>query len=172
MVRDNKTKIQNNKTMKLIPLTKGLFAKVDDEDYEYLMQFKWHSSKAKSGIYAKTSICVNGKSCFVTMHKMINKTKEGYLTDHIDHDTLNNQKLNLRSCTIEESNFNRRRIKKGNSSYKGVTFEKNESRWRARIQHKEKVYCIGSFKTEVDAAKAYDAKAKELYKEFAHLNFK
>ena len=112
--------------MKSIPLTRGKFALVDDEDYEYLNQWKWfcaHGRAVRGGGYKKKS---------VFMHRVILNTPDGYHTDHIDSNPLNNQKSNLRVCTIAENNRNQGRRKDNRSGYKGVNME--YGRWVARIR--------------------------------------
>ena len=158
--------------MKLIKLTQGKFAKVDDEDFEYINQWKWHAQKDRNGYYACRGV-FNGKNMSkVMMHRIINKTPLGLVTDHIDHDTLNNQKNNLRSCTQAQNTANKSKHKKKTSSkYLGVCLIDGKY-WTAALFHNGKRKHIGSFKTEEQAAKAYDMVAIEIFGEFANLNFK
>ncbi len=96
--------------MKLIPLTQGKFAQVDDEDYDYLNQWKWYTTKNHKTFYAARHIRINGKQKLIYMHRVIMNIIKGYKTDHIDHNGLNNQKYNLRICTCQENNRNRKKI--------------------------------------------------------------
>jgi len=149
--------------MKEIKLTQGKVALVDDEDFDYLNQFKWHASKSRKTFYAS-----RGKNPAIKMHRFIMKTKEGLQVDHIDHNGLNNQKNNLRNCTIHQNNMNKGM---GEKEYmRGIYKAKN--RFRSIITLNYKSYSIGFFKTEEEAARAYDQKAKEMFGEFANLNFK
>ena len=100
-------------------------------------------------------------------------TASGLVVDHINHNTLDNRRKNLRLCTWAQNNQNRRPSKRKNklSKYKGVSFYKKSKLYRALIWCNKKQYFLGYFKDETDAAKAYDKKARELFGEFAYLNF-
>lgn len=90
--------------------------------------------------------------------------------DHADGNTLNNQRSNLRDCSSLENNWNaRRKTRAGTSRYKGVCFDKRTGRWTAEIRSGVR-YRLGRFLTEIDAALAYDVKARELHGEFARTN--
>lgn len=156
--------------MKEIQLTQGKVALVDDEDYDYLMQWKWCAHKVYNTYYAsrkytKSKNPLEG-SC---MHWRI---MNGKMIDHIDGNGLNNQKSNLRFCTNSQNQMNMRSNINSTSKYKGVCWKTRDKIWVAQIKLNQKVKHIGSFKNEEDAARAYDAKAKELFGEFARLNFK
>ena len=154
---------------KLIPLTQGKFAIVDAEDYERLSKYKWHVDKGDSTYYAARGIV--GKN--FRMHREILNAPEGLVVDHRNHNGLDNRRENLRLCTVAENNMNRRPSKRANKSsrFKCVSWDKRRKRYQAYIQQNGKTVRIGRFKSEVAAAKAYDEKAKELFGEFAYLNF-
>lgn len=99
------------------------------------------------------------------MQNTIMNPVKGMIVDHIDHNGLNNQRSNLRVCTISENNQNRR-PKKG-KNYLGTKFVKSTNKWHAILRTK----FIGTFLSEIEAAKAYDKAAKEKFGEFAYLNF-
>jgi len=90
--------------------------------------------------------------------------------DHINHNILDNRKSNLRLCTIQKNSFNRRKTGQ-TSKYKGIYFDKSHSKFKSQIKFNKKTYNLGRYYSEIEAARAYDAKAKELFKEFACLNF-
>ncbi len=154
---------------KLIGLTQDKFAIVDAEDYEWLSKYKWHVEKDDCTYYAARSVSKRN----ISMHREILSAPDGLVVDHRNHNGLDNRKENLRLCTVAENNRNRRPYRRGNmwSKYKGVSFDKNRSLFTARIQYNGKNIFIGRFKNEVDAAKAYDKKAKQLFGKFAYLNF-
>jgi len=156
--------------MKKIFLTQGKFTLVDDEDYDYLNQWKWH---VRPGFYAvRTLYDSNTKKCKeLAMHRVIMNTPEGMETDHIDGEGLNNQKYNLRNCTRLQNICNQKiHTCKKSSSYRGVLWN-GKRKWRVQIQYKGIVYHLGYFNTEEEAAKVWDRKAIELFGEFARLNF-
>ena len=90
--------------------------------------------------------------------------------DHIDFDGLNNKKSNLRFCTHQQNMMNKRKCKNLSSKFKGVTWDESSKKWMSRIRYKNKCYPLGRFKNEIDAARAYDKKALELFAEFALTN--
>lgn len=150
----------------------GLITMVDDEDFEYLNQWKWYASKRKHTFYVMRNIRIeNGKKTSILMHRQIINPENGLEVDHIDRNGLNNQKINLRKCTRLENSLNRGSDKNSTSKYKGVSCNKSKG-WTAYIKIGEKRKNIGSFKTEIEAAIAYDIKAKELHGQFAGLNFR
>ena len=108
----------------------------------------------------------------VKVHRLIMKPDDGLVVDHIDGNGLNNLRENLRVCTNAENSRNARQYKKTASKFKGVSRADSKSKpWKARLKYNYKEVHIGIFKTQEEAARAYDEKAKELFGEFAHLNF-
>ncbi len=92
--------------------------------------------------------------------------------DHINHNGLDNRKANLRAVSMTQNNWNRRKQRgEFTSRYKGVHFDKESGKWGSSIKCKGKQIIIDWFDDEVSAAKAYDKKAKELFGEYAYLNF-
>ena len=89
--------------------------------------------------------------------------------DHIDQDSLNNHVSNLRYATKGQNQINSGLWKNNTSGYKGVT--KHRAKWTARLSFNGQRIHIGSFLCKIEAAKAYDKKAYELFGEFAWLNF-
>lgn len=150
---------------KQIPLTMGEFAIVDDEDYEYLSQWKWWRNRG----YAIRSFMVKGKRHIILMHRVIMQAPLNKLVDHIDGNILNNQKHNLRICTHSENMRNQHSVS-GTSKYKGVYWSKDKNKWAAQIRSSNKKKFLGYFSNEKDAALAYNKAAVELHGEFAKLN--
>ena len=146
--------------MKNIPLTKGKFAIVDDDDFEWLSKWKWFVN----GRYASRSI---NKHQQITMHREIMHTPDDMETDHINRNGLDNRKENLRICTRSENQQNK--MKSNSTGFKGVQVDKRRgyAYYYAHIGRKH----IGAFPTAIEAAKAYDAAARELYGSFACVNF-
>ena len=161
--------------MKRIKLTQGKFAIVDDEDYDWLMQWKWHAQwdgrHWKATRWERGWKKGKGKRKLVFMHREILKTPKNLFTDHINGNGLDNRKINLRYCTNAQNQWNQLPHKKCVSKYKGVSFRKDISKWQVYIRKNRKITFVGHYKDEFNAAKSYDAKAKELFGEFALTNF-
>lgn len=158
---------------KRIPLTQGKFALVDDEDYDFLMQWKWNydfRGYARRLEYLRVD-GKNPKRTLVLMHRVINKTPAGMDTDHIDGNRLNNQRHNLRSATRAENLMNQKKPR-GKGKFKGVYWFKRCNVWRVQITHNGIQMHIGTFPLdqEKEAALCYNKKATELFGEFARLN--
>ena len=154
--------------MKEIDLTQGKKAIVDDEDFEWLSQWKW----CYDGNYAvRHSPTVNGKRRPIWMHREIMKTPEGMETDHRDMDKINNRKENLRICLLSENQRNRVAYANNTSGYKGVTWNRRDKEWRAQITVESRIIQLGGFRTAEEAALAYDEAALKYHGEFARGNF-
>ena len=158
--------------MKEIQLTRGMVAMVDDEDFEYLNEFKWCAAKMDSSIYAIRPTIKNGKKSTISMHRCIISEIDNVFIDHINGNGLNNQRSNLRRCNDQQNQRNRRPNKGTSSDFKGVRVIKSKTKkYTSRIKVSGITIHIGNFYSEIEAAKAYDIKAKELFGEFAWLNF-
>ncbi len=165
------SKTGKNKNLNLVAL-------VDDEDYERVNSKNWFIVKTKRGVsYACGRTKVNGKSTTLPLHRFIlNLTDKTKVIDHKDHDGLNNTKNNLRVCSQRENVRYSRPRKNKSSKFKGVSLftQRIKGRiylsWTANIRVDNTRTRIGSFKTEHEAAIAYNKKAVELFGDFAYLN--
>lgn len=154
---------------KLIPLTKNQHAIVDDEDYAFLAQWKWCYQSAPNG--RGYAVRREGKRS-ILMHRDLMKPPTGLTVDHINGNGLDCRKCNMRIATHAENMRNRQKQSEGfTSQYRGVYWEANKQRWRACVWLNKKRFCAGYHQSEEAAAKARDAKAVELHREFANLNF-
>lgn len=169
--------------MKLIPLSqqgklKGkYFTQVDDDVYDWAMQWRWFILKSAKRKYA---VRWDGKT-IILLHRAIMNTPKGMVVDHINHDTLNCQKYNLRNCTSAENSMNRTAKNTGASQYLGVYKQITINKYKGKIyspitrfcvslMHNKKYIYIGAFKEEIEAAKAYNMAAIKYHGEFANLN--
>jgi len=158
--------------MKEINLSKDKLTIIDDEDFEKVNKYKWHYSLVKGHIgYAKRSIRMKKKIKTMYLHRFILDLKGKKKVDHINGNTLDNRRINLRTCNDTQNQRNRRKSKnKSSSSYKGVCWMKNLKKWRSRITYNKKNIHLGFFEDELEAAKAYNKGAKKYFKEFAKFN--
>lgn len=158
---------------KIIPLTQGQQAIVDDEDYERVSKYKWWTMKCrKSGFYAcRTFRKSNNKRASILLHRFIMNPPEKMQVDHVDDNGLNCTRSNMRVCTNAENNRNKKLRPDNTSGYKGVTWDKRNKRWNASITVNGKHLYISQFTNPIDAAHAYDEAAKKYHGKFAKLNF-
>jgi len=157
-------------SMKLIPLYRSgqpepvAFAKVDDEDYEWLLRLgPWRISLCGYAYLPR-----NGE--LVKMQNLVNAfhSTRHIVLDHINRDRVDNQKKNLRIATTAQNQHNAGMWRHNTSGYKGVTGKRGK--WWARIRVGKKIINLGMFDSKEDAARAYDVSAVKLRGEFACTN--
>jgi hypothetical protein len=157
-----------------IPLTQSKFAIIDQEDYEWLSKYKWHLVKSPTGMYAARwqRFAYANKRKRIWMHREVIDVPENMICDHINHAGLDNRKANLRPATISQNLCNRpKRKTKTRSKYKGLEWDKIQRKWKVRIQLNGCKTYLGSFESEIEAARVYDEAARKLHGDFASLNF-
>jgi len=157
-----------------IPLTRGQYAVVDPEDYRRLSMYKWHVVGRPGSYYAvSTEAAKSGNSSMLFMHREIIKAPDHLFVDHINRNSLDDRKANLRPATRAENNQNRTKCRNGtfSSKYKGVTWNRGHRLWQADIRVNGRHIFLGSFDDEVRAARAYDRAARKYHRQFAVLNF-
>jgi hypothetical protein len=163
--------------IRLIALTRNKFAIVDAEDFERLKEFNWMARYSSLTWYAVRCARVSEKRerKLVWMHNVILPPTEGKMVDHFNHNGLDNRKTNLRIATRGQNRCNCRKNKGCSSKYKGVCFHKNSRRqkqWDSYINVNGRRISLGDYKTEIEAARAYDVAARKYHGEFAGLNFR
>jgi hypothetical protein len=153
-----------------IPLTQGKVAIVDAEDAQLVQRYQWHACYRQTTWYAATS-AERRKGRAIYLHRYIANAQPGEHVDHINGDGLDCRRANLRICTNAENRRNTRKTR-GVSQYKGVSRCKtNATRvWEAYIWFENRKIGLGTYCTEDDAARAYNAAALQYHGRFAKLN--
>lgn len=122
--------------------------KIDIEDIEKIKDFTWcwiDSGTNRNAVYIQSTSCnIYGKR--IKLHRLIMSCPEDKVIDHINRDTLDNRKDNLRICTQADNIRNRTTFKNNTSGCTGVTWEKDAKRWRVRINIDNKEYNLGYYK--------------------------
>ena len=159
--------------MKIIKLTRNKEAIVSDEDFDRVSQYKWFATDKEGRFYAYHSF--QDRSLFgnknVSMHRFIVGNKMGTMVDHMNNDTLDNRRENLRTCTQAQNNANYvLNTKRNKSGYKGVSFHKPTKKWRATLSFGNKQIWGGLFSDPKEAAKKYNEMALKYFGSFARLN--
>lgn len=143
--------------MRRISLTRGKFALVDNQDYEFLTQWKWCASKGAKTFYARRGIKRNGKRTTISMHRVLSTLisfKLANCIDHVNRNGLDNRRKNLRPVTKKRDLENRGKFRNNTSGYTGISWNRQWSKWKAYIGHHGKVVYLGYFDRLQDAVKA------------------
>jgi hypothetical protein len=156
--------------VKTIKLTQGLTALVDDEDYERISAFKWHTG---SGGYARRNTRraeTNGAQKTVLMHRQVLGLAQGDAAgvDHVNGNKADNRKVNLRLCDQTGNNANSALRESSTSGFKGVSYHKQRNKWQASIGFKGQVKYLGLYETAEEAHQVYLRAAEVLFGEFAN----
>lgn len=151
--------------MKIIPLSQGKVARIDDEDFDRVSQFKWYYSNYG---YAVRNIKVSdGRKTIQLLSRFILNATKTMWVDHRSMDKLDNRRANLRLVTPSESQCNRRALVTSKTGQKGVS--PFEGRWRATISVRRRRFHLGLFGSVAEAALAYEQAALQLHGEFARI---
>lgn len=156
------------KPVVFLPLSQGKVAVIDFDDFERVRGLKWCAQKMGRRFYA-----IRGQSKkIIKLHRVITNCPPERVVNHINGDGLDNRRENLQICTRQQNMFaHQRKRKDASSTYRGVCWHKQKKRWSAQITHNDKDVHIGYFDAEKSAARAYDAKARELFGPHASPNF-
>ena len=145
-------------------------ALVDDEDFEYLSQWRWHHNDSGYAVHTD----YNTRQT-IRMHRVVLERKLGHSDfeecDHIDRKQLNNQRENLRASTHQQNLCNSSKQKNNTSGYIGVSWCNRDKKFQAKIQIDEETIHLGQYDCKIMAARVRDLAAIEYHGEFAVLNF-
>ena len=155
-----------------IPLSQNKMVIVDSDDAARVKAFDWYAHESRGKFYAarQTRVDLN-KQKRVFLHKWLIDAPDDMLVDHINGDSLDCRRSNLRLCTQAQNVRNVPLYKNSTSGYKGVSQVVSTGRWMAYVNFDGERHNLGHYTTPKEAARAYDAKARELHGEFARLNF-
>lgn len=149
-----------------IPLTRGKVALIDRVDYPLVSKHKWHAHCTNRGYWsARTTVRERGRGRTLLMHHLITGYKP---VDHINRDSLDNRRQNLRYGPQRIQNLNRGPLK--GRKYKGAYWHKHLRKWQAVIEGPDGRKHLGTFGTVEEAALAYNAAALEAWGSLAVLN--
>jgi hypothetical protein len=140
---------------------------IDDFYLAFLKNNKIHFRCGYAAIWANNG---TSKGSYVFIHRLIMKASKGQIVDHINGDCLDNRLSNLRLTDLSGNQRNKKISSNNKSGYKGVSWNTGSKKWQVYITYNQKQHYIGLFKSKIEAAKAYNIKALEIFKEFAKIN--
>ena len=156
-----------------ISLTQGKVAIVDDEDFASVAMFKWFAVRGCGDTFyaCRTINLTKLDKVRVAMHRAILAADDRLMVDHVNGNGLDNRRVNLRLCVNRLNCRNRRGVANTSSRFKGVSWHRRMQKWTANIRDVDGQHWLGTFDSEEDAARSYDAAARERFGDFARLNF-
>lgn len=153
-----------------ISLTKGYEAMIDVEDLELVGAYNWYAHVHKRIVYARRTSYIGRKATRVYMHRAIMGSQGVMVIDHIDCNGLNNRRCNLRFATQSQNLQNQRTRLVNKSGIKGVSWDRNTSKWRAQISAQGKKISIGYFESKELAQSAYSEASKSMHKDYSRVS--
>jgi len=149
-----------------ISLSQGKYTIVDDDDYLNLIAFKWYYSHGYAVRHPKM---VRGyRRGKISIHREILHTPKGKLTDHINGNTLDNRKSNLRIVDIYKNGWNQKILKNTPSGFKDIYWRKTDKAWEVRVMEHGKRHSVGYFKNKDDAVDALLRALKKYHQGYAN----
>lgn len=162
--------------MKEIKLTQGQYAIVDDDDFERVSKYKWCAKRndriKRIEFYATHAFIIDNRVKNVSLHQfVIGNTPNGYCIDHINGNTLDNRKENLRFVTRQQNSLNRKSHFNSSSKYRCISLFKRTGKYEVQINIKQNNTKLGYYWSEFIAANVADVASILYHKEFGTLNF-
>jgi hypothetical protein len=149
----------------------GMEFYADEEDRDFILSKKWYHFKSHSGYYIHTYLGEIRDKKKIWLHRFImNINDKKLVVDHINRNTVDNRRKNLRICTLKNNNHNSGPNRTNITGYKGVQLRKDNGKYRAVIRINGKHISLGQFDTAIDAAKCFNDAAKKYHGEYAYLN--
>lgn len=147
--------------MKEIQLNKDQVALVDDDEFERVNAFKWHATwnKDTRSFYARRTINNKGKFTTILMSRFIMNTPKGLTCDHINHNTLDNRKSNLRNCTPSQNSLNRRT--RADNALQQKNIVARSGKFQVQLMVNKKIVFLKTFPTLQEAITAREREAKK-----------
>jgi hypothetical protein len=158
---------------KRIPLSRGKWALISDEDFERVNAYKWccdRNGYACRMVHIATVDGIRSRRK-VMLHRFILDAPVGMEVDHANHNKLDNRRVNIRLATKTQNRANARPRTTGSSKYKGVSWHRRDGGWCAGIHINSATKFLGVYKDEAAAARVYDAAAYAAWGDYAFLNF-
>lgn len=144
---------------------------IDSEDWERVRKYRWYIHLDSSGIvYVYANKKDEDRIKIIKLHRFIMNCPARKVVDHVDHNTCDNRKENMRICTKQQNNMNRRKGSANSSGFKGVVWHKQAQKWMAFIKVDRKHIYLGLFDDKHKAAQKYNETAIKLFGDFAYLN--
>lgn len=157
-----------------IPLNHGKWTLIDADDLPRVAPFRWYAVRDDDRWFAKRGVNLGPmegrRICSIYLHHVILAVPPGTWVTHLNRDTLDNRKANLRIITRHEAQGRRRLSRNNTSGYRGVSYHKATGKWRANIRKAGMKQSLGYFATPEEAARAYDVAAQEEWGDLALLN--
>ena len=155
-----------------IELTQGKYGIIDTEDIHLTWPYRWSAFRSRKTFYVTRTEHIKYKSITIRLHREILKSPKNHLTDHKNHNGLDNRKLNLRMCTIKQNSQHRQKTSDDEfSPYVGVYkvhVHRPPYKWIASINPNGKKVHLGTYDTIEEAVNIRNAAAKKYFGEFAY----
>lgn len=155
-----------------VTLTRGYIAKIDTADCHLIDGRNWTAQvhPARHGVYAMCNMSIDGTRKTTFMHRIIMSAEWPYQVDHINGDTLDNRRCNLRLATFGQNQRNRVKYANNSSGYKGVSWDKTHEVWKANVRVNGRRISIGTFRDKQEAVAAYNKAAQIIHGRFANVD--